>query len=197
MTGRREQNRRETRARILDAAKRLFPERGINGTTAVELAAAARVSRATFFNYFGTKDEVLTALWEEQVGDLEAVITELLERPASTEERVLLLFADLAEAVEEQPRYLATMAFELERSSRQETVAARSVLFRDQLRRLVDAGLRQGDVRTDYSPELLTEMIGTVYLSLLRNVWLGLVPERRSGGVPEAGRFIAAAIRRS
>ncbi|MGI5157638.1 helix-turn-helix domain-containing protein [Microbispora sp. CA-102843] len=60
--GARERNKRETHARILQAAKVLYAERGVTGTTADDLAEAAGVSRATFFNYFRSKDEVLTAL---------------------------------------------------------------------------------------------------------------------------------------
>ncbi|GAA2720147.1 TetR/AcrR family transcriptional regulator [Actinocorallia aurantiaca] len=193
MTGRREQNRRETRTRVLDAARRLFLERGVEGTTAAELASAARISRATFFNYFSTKDDLLTALWEEQVGNLGALITQALARPAPTRERVLLLFTDLVDAVDRRPGYLAMVTFELERAGSQEATAVRSALFHEQLRRIVDAGLRQGDVRTDYGPALLTEMIGAVYLSVLRNMRLEPDYDLRANA-PEAGRFIADGV---
>ncbi|MEO3782340.1 TetR/AcrR family transcriptional regulator [Actinocorallia sp. B10E7] len=193
MTGRREQNRRETRARVLDAAKKLFLERGVEGTTAVDLASAARISRATFFNYFGTKDDLLLALWQEQVGNLGSLITQLLARPAPTEERILLLFTDLVEAVDRRPGYLAMVAFELERAENRETTAVRSALFHEQLRRIIDAGLEQGDVRTDYGPALLTEMVGAVYLSVLRHLRLESDYDLRAHA-PEAGRFIAGTM---
>ncbi|MEV0593515.1 TetR/AcrR family transcriptional regulator [Nonomuraea cavernae] len=196
VTGRREQNRRETRTRVLDAAKKLFLERGVEGTTAVDLASAARISRSTFFNYFATKDDLLIALWEEQVGNLGSLITEALAQPASTEERVLLLFTDLVEAVDRRPGYLAMVAYELERADSREITAVRSVLFHEQLRRIIDAGLEQGDVRTDYDPALLVEMVGAVYLSVLRNLRLEADYGLRASA-PEAGRFIAASVCRS
>ncbi|SHN40183.1 TetR/AcrR family transcriptional regulator [Cryptosporangium aurantiacum] len=44
---------------ISDAALRLFEEQGYEATTIEQIAAAANVSRATFFNYFGSKEAVL------------------------------------------------------------------------------------------------------------------------------------------
>ncbi|GAB3431744.1 TetR/AcrR family transcriptional regulator [Flindersiella endophytica] len=56
---RRERKKQETRQRIVLAAVRLFEEQGYEQTTVTQIAAAADVDPKTFFNYFGSKDEVL------------------------------------------------------------------------------------------------------------------------------------------
>lgn len=56
---RRERKKQETRQRIVRAAVRLFEEQGYEQTTVTQIAAAADVDPKTFFNYFGSKDEVL------------------------------------------------------------------------------------------------------------------------------------------
>jgi len=48
-----------TRSRIAEAGLRLFLERGYDATTVDEIAAAAQISRRTFFDHFRSKDEVL------------------------------------------------------------------------------------------------------------------------------------------
>ncbi|WP_183094546.1 TetR family transcriptional regulator [Nocardioides stalactiti] len=54
--GRRELNRVRTRQAIADAAARLVAERGIDATTADDIAAAAGIGRATFFRHFESKE---------------------------------------------------------------------------------------------------------------------------------------------
>lgn len=62
---RREQNKVGTRARIIAAAAEKFLIQGVEQSTVSEVARHAGVSRGTFFNYFPTKDSVLTASWED------------------------------------------------------------------------------------------------------------------------------------
>ena len=61
MTGRREAKRQETRDRLARAAEALFLERGFDATTVDEIAAAAGVSRRSFFHHFATKEDVVFA----------------------------------------------------------------------------------------------------------------------------------------
>jgi len=57
--GRREQKREETRRRLMREGQRLFAEQGFDRTTVDEIAAAAGVSRRTFFHYFDSKEDVV------------------------------------------------------------------------------------------------------------------------------------------
>lgn len=196
MASRREQNRLETRARVLEAAKRLFADRGVSDTTAADLAAAARISRATYFNHFGSKEELLVALWEEQTGTLDEQITAVLEGTPATAERVRLLFGQLVTSAEERPGYLEAVAFELERVSSLESIARRTTHFHGQLRRLIDAGIAAGDVRTDHDPAVLAEVLGAVYVSLLRNL-RSLPGYDLRARAAEAAELLAGAVCRS
>ena len=69
-----------TRDALRTAAMRLFVERGFRNTTAEDIAAAADVSRRTFFLHFTSKDEVLLGHIEEQLAMLRA---ELAVAPAA------------------------------------------------------------------------------------------------------------------
>jgi AcrR family transcriptional regulator len=78
----REAHARSTRQAVIDAAARLFAERGYVATSIEEIAAAAGVSRATVFNAVGGKAVLLkTAFDVAIVGDDEPVA--LPDRPRS------------------------------------------------------------------------------------------------------------------
>lgn len=67
--GARERKRRETLRRITDAGVCLFIEKGFEGTTVEEIAAASGISRRTFFHYFESKDDILLSL-QSDVGEM-------------------------------------------------------------------------------------------------------------------------------
>jgi AcrR family transcriptional regulator len=55
----------ETRQRILDAAARLFGEKGYANSSTADLAAAADVSEGSIFYHFGSKRALLEALGQD------------------------------------------------------------------------------------------------------------------------------------
>ncbi|MFE6163982.1 TetR/AcrR family transcriptional regulator [Streptomyces sp. NPDC056486] len=55
----RERKKLATWRAIRSAALRLFDEEGYEATTVEQIAAAANISRATFFNYFASKEAVV------------------------------------------------------------------------------------------------------------------------------------------
>ena len=62
--GLRERKRRETRQRIAEVGQRLFLANGYEGTTLDAIAAAAGISRRTFFSYFKSKDDIIL-FWQD------------------------------------------------------------------------------------------------------------------------------------
>jgi AcrR family transcriptional regulator len=77
--GLRERKRQQTRERLSRAAMALFLERGFEATTLDDIAAAADVSRRSFFHYFASKEDVVFAWQEESTAALVAAVA---ARPA-------------------------------------------------------------------------------------------------------------------
>jgi AcrR family transcriptional regulator len=78
-TGLRERKKLQTREQITEAAIALFADRGFEGTTVDDIAAAANVSRRTFFRYYARKEDVILAWKEETAEELRRA---LAARPA-------------------------------------------------------------------------------------------------------------------
>ena len=57
--GRRERKKRELRSRIYQTARTLFLSQGFEATTVEQIAAAADIAPATFFNHFQSKNALL------------------------------------------------------------------------------------------------------------------------------------------
>lgn len=78
--GLRERKRQQTRERLTRTAMALFLERGFEATTLDDIAAAADISRRSFFHYFASKEDVVFALQEESITALVAAVA---ARPAN------------------------------------------------------------------------------------------------------------------
>ena len=113
----RERNPAAKRARIAQAALKLFKKQGYAETTIDQIAAAARVGRRTIFEHFPTKEAIL---FDHLVVRREATLQRLRERPAS-EPPLVSLHAVMRQLCEEgyERAYLdqirAVLATELQR----------------------------------------------------------------------------------
>ena len=60
----------ETKTRILDAAEKLFAEKGLDATSHRDLTRAAGVNLAAINYHFGSKQGVLAAVFERRIGPI-------------------------------------------------------------------------------------------------------------------------------
>lgn len=58
----------EVRTHLMDAALRVFAQRGFEGSTVRDIAVEARVAAGLLYHYFPSKQALLTALFERSAG---------------------------------------------------------------------------------------------------------------------------------
>jgi AcrR family transcriptional regulator len=73
---RRSRRSAELRERLFRAALDLFAKKGFAETTVEDITNAADVGKGTFFNYFPSKDHILLAFGEMQLGKLQSAVEE-------------------------------------------------------------------------------------------------------------------------
>src|SRR5262245_36071437 len=98
--------RLEQRARIVDAARRLFAEHGFEEVTMAEVAAAAGVARATVFNHFGSKHALVEAITEDVIAYYDRMLQNALaDTVTPTPVLVRALFDEMGTGIEEDRRF--------------------------------------------------------------------------------------------
>ncbi|MGW6656770.1 TetR/AcrR family transcriptional regulator [Rhodococcus sp. NPDC055024] len=194
MISKREQNKRDTNDRLLSAARILFSAQGFASTTVDDIAERAEVSRATFFNYFQGKDSVLEALHSDHLDQLAALVDQLMDSPMPTADRISRIFQDFAQQAIMHPRYLRMVTAELERDFASSGAgAAHDHRFHVELLRIVTAGIEAGEVRSDYPPLFLAQMIGGTYGALVR-FWRQDADYDVVGEFDRGARYVAEGI---
>lgn len=103
--GIRERTRRAVQTELFTVAMGLFLEHGFEATTVDQIAAAAGLSRRSFFRYFASKDDVLT---QALVGAGRDISIALAGRPAAETPWIALrqAFQPLVDAMTADPRAL-------------------------------------------------------------------------------------------
>lgn len=171
--GRRERRKLEIRARIEEAAYRLFHESGVEATSIEQICVAADVARRTFYSHYSNKRELLAHMGVKRIYTRsEPMMRELMQRFSSTRERIEGMI-DYVEAnfaqFDDVDRQIILLAPSLltPDSEMHETVELGAMAG---FIELIDAGRAKGDVTTTVSSETIaTVMIGT--MNVLTTQW--------------------------
>ena len=165
--GLRGRKRQQTRERLTQAAMALFLANGFEATTLDDIAAAAEISRRSFFHYFASKEDVVLA-WQDASTD--AMIAAIEQRPA---EESMLLAAEnaiLAMALSLRPEEAVAMA-RLKRDT--PVLRAREQVKYEKMERAMAAALakRAGTASAQRRARLVA-MITTGAIRLASEDWL-------------------------
>lgn len=181
--------------RIYDAAVDLFRSQGFERTTVNQIAEAADVVPATFFNHFASKSAVLGQMTGEVLGVLELMLRAEFEATPSTRER-LTGFADhAAEQIAETRGLARDVLLELVRT---ESGPGKQPPYVERIHGPFAAMLREGqergDVRPDQDAAFLAEMVVGILNSAITN-WLANPDYPVEQRLRQAAQFAWEAIR--
>src|SRR5262252_308967 len=160
--GRRERRKEETRKQIFKAAMKLFGKKGVFATTVEEITEAADVGKGTFFNYFPSKEAILSALAERQLG----VINTAVER-AQTAESVRPVLKDMCRELSSVPgrsQILLRSLLGMVLSNKFMFELFQSVLSkgRERVVLIVERGQHLGEIRRDIPATIIARCLQQV-----------------------------------
>jgi AcrR family transcriptional regulator len=168
------------RERILDTARRLFADQGLE-TSMDEIARTAGVGPATLYRRFPTKEALFDAVLGDVLERFHGFAQEALQNADAFAGLELLL----AQATQLQAENRGLLDILVLRLPQEPQLAKARARFRPLVERLVERAQQQGTLRTDLAPTDITVML-----------WqLGRVADTTSAYAPELWRrYLALAL---
>ncbi|WP_440946029.1 TetR/AcrR family transcriptional regulator [Methanosarcina sp. T3] len=148
---------KDKKTAIMDAALKLFTERGFHGTSTAQISKDAGVATGTLFNYFPTKEDLINSLYFEVKGELSQAMGKDIEAESTFQDKLRKIWSNLVKwGVDNQEEFLFVGQF---CSSPYITKFTRDEVMKEYvfLHKLVDEGIRAGEIR-DFSAELTIAM---------------------------------------
>jgi len=168
---RRERQSVERRERLFRAALDLFARKGFVETTVEDITNAADLGKGTFFNYFPSKEHILLAFGEMQLGKLRAAADEARGKNEPTKVFLRSLGVRMTQEPIRNPAIIRILlkAFLTDSPVRESVVDLqnRVIAIHTEIIRL---GQQRGEIRDDLPPEVLANVFRqTVFGTLL--IW--------------------------
>jgi AcrR family transcriptional regulator len=171
--GRRERRSRELRDRIYRTAQALFLEYGFEATKVSQIAEAADVAQATFFNHFRCKAAILSAMTDEVFVNTEMIVAEELSRAGPPQDRIMAFVRRVAAEILNVNGLAKDVLLELlQIGMRRGDIAPHVVGLLAPFEVMYREGQELGTVRTDLEASFLSEFsVGALNTTVMN--WLG------------------------
>lgn len=144
--------REETRTRIVEAAARVFAQRGYEAATLDEVAAQAGFSKGAVYSNFANKEELFLTLMRERIHQRIDAVGAATAQPGSIEEQTARAGAELTGLLAQQPDWHRLFIEFWGRAVRDETLRLELVEQRRPMRATIAAFLE--DLSTRYGAKL-------------------------------------------
>jgi AcrR family transcriptional regulator len=154
-------HRERQRRRILEAAEKVFDERGIDRVTMTEIISASELRPSTIYQYFSSKDDIVWAILEVVLADFSARAKIATDREKTALARItalLELMADDLTRKQAKVRFLAQFDAMYARDWPAERLLTLEAQINpegfEHFSRLIREGITDGSLRADLNPEL-------------------------------------------
>jgi AcrR family transcriptional regulator len=202
---RRQRRGAETRERLFRAALKLFAQKGFAETTVEDITNAADVGKGTFFNYFPSKEHILIAFSDMQIGKLQSAVDGMRQSSEPMQTFLRTLSVRITEEPARAPDVVrAILQANLSSSSVRKVMKEKHERAEVLLTELVQIGQDRGEFRRDISARELAQVFrqatfGTLLLwsvygdaslperinTALNVLWMGLAPRAPVTAAPQ------------
>lgn len=184
----------ETPEKILDAARRIFAQRGYDGATMDEIAAAANMTKGAVYHYFDNKRELFWILSERRLNQqISLANSAVVPAGQSASEGLELLFSTVMESLVADPGW-TRLHFEILSRTRDAETAE---LFRrtdsyltNRIAADIAAAQAAGTFRQGVEPEAMAFVIVAIIARLSQYAVLGDTEETAAELLPGIAKIL-------
>jgi TetR/AcrR family transcriptional regulator, fatty acid metabolism regulator protein len=161
---------------ILDAALKIFAQKGFQDATISEISKAAGVADATVYEYFKSKEDLLFSIPEKITRESTAITSQVLSFVRTAEARLRVIVQNYFETYENNPEYASLIMLHLKSSRnflRTKAYEVVRIAARDLLQSIRE-GIASGEFRQDTDPYLVrATLLGAIEHLATRKHLLG------------------------
>lgn len=146
----------DKRSRILQAAVKVFAEKGFYNARVAEIAKRAGVADGTIYLYFKNKHELLILIFEEEMEKFIAQIQREIDAEADAVSKLRRFVRTHLSFVRKNPKLAQVFQLELRQSNKfiKEYTGSKLKEYLNIISNLVEAGQAAGSIRKDIHPGL-------------------------------------------
>lgn len=170
-------HRERQRRRILDAAKGLFDQRGIDRTTMAEIGSGSGLQPSTLYEYFSRKDEIIWAIFSEMLSEDAESIQKRVDGATTGLSKIAALLQYMADQLSQNQARIRFMA-QFDAMYARDWPVERLLTLEGQLNdrgfkifgTLIREGIADGSLRPDLDPELTLHAVINAVLGAQRRL---------------------------
>ncbi len=158
-----------TRQQLLEAAIRVFSEKGYTATRLSDIGEEAGVTRGAIYWHFGSKRELFAALFKERIDPFFNIIKKTLDEDLCPLDKIQKILTIFFEKFQCDRDFLAHQHLDfMEMKIRDEIPEIRAFMkeredkFYKMLVDIIKVGIKRGEIRKNIDPDAVTSMLATL-----------------------------------
>ncbi len=147
--------------KIIEAAIRVFAQKGFYNSRISEIAKEAKVADGTIYLYFKNKDDILISLFEEEFGKIVENMRQDLEREQDPLQKIRRFVIAHLSIISNQRELTEVLGVEVRQSSKfmKEYVNKPFIEYLNLVRSVIVEGQEKGVIRKDLTPGIMKRAI--------------------------------------
>ncbi|MFP4661669.1 MAG: TetR/AcrR family transcriptional regulator [Halanaerobiales bacterium] len=168
-----ERKMEKTQKRIIEAAISLFDEFGIDETTMEQISETADVARGTLYNYFSSKEAIISEYIEQSMKENKPIRFKDLQQLPDTRARIEYIFEQLISGIQNRKELFERfLVFRMQQMLSFEQNESEKGDFSQLGYKIIELGQKSGEIRTDIPLYILEDLFEFAFAEAIKPLYI-------------------------